>query len=159
MAAKKKTAKKKVSKKKTAKKKVVAKKSTDNIAKPDPKMGTKLLSFLKLKAKISKANKVVNDLKAEASVLEKDLIIDFENSKTLRADVKLGSVSLKKEDVFSAKDWPKVWDYILKSKDTGLLQKRLSQALLKEYYEDGLVIKGIEHMTKKSLSVGFKRGV
>ena len=142
-------AKKKVSKKKTVKKKTAVKIEKD--------FGDKLMAFLKLKVKISKANKVVNELKSQASEMEKELIPVFEDTKTLRADVKIGSVTLNEDYVYNAKDWGKVWKYIFKKKDSGLVQKRLSQALLKEYYEDGIKIEGIERMKKKSLGIGFKR--
>ena len=132
-----------------AKKKVVPKMKKE--------FGDKLLAFLKLKAKISKANKVLTELKSEAEGMAKELIPIFEDTKTLRADVKLGSVTLKSEYIYTAKDWKKVWKYIYKNHDDGLVQKRLSQALLKEYYEDGIKIEGIERMKKKSLGIGFKR--
>lgn len=125
----------------------------------DKKLGTKVTEFLKLKQKIKKKNVEVEDLKAIASVLEGEIIKGLENGKIERSDVALGSVSLKKSNVWSAKDWDKIWKYILKNKDKALLQKRLSQATFNEYLEEGVKIPGTEKLIKKTLSVGYKRGV
>jgi len=144
------TAKKKVSKKKVAKKKTVVKKV-------GVKLGNMATDFLKLQAKITKANKVVKALEEERSELKKMLIPAIEATKQTGVTVKMGSVNIKKEDVFAAKDWSKIYKHILKTKNFGLLNKALGQGLLREYYEDGIQIEGIEHMTKKKITYGFKK--
>ena len=122
-------------------------------------LGTTITAFLKLKQKISKKNKEVDELKSEVSAMEKEIIKELEAQKSKGSDVKIGSVKLKESNVWSAKDWKKVWDYILKKKDTNLLQKRLAQTVFNEYLEEGIKIPGTEKMIKKTLSVGFKKGV
>lgn len=124
----------------------------------DKKLGTKVLEFMKLRAKATKKQKEVDAIKSEASTLEKEIIIMLEDDKNDRAGCRLGGVKISKNDVFSAKDWKKVWAYIFKQKDSGLVQKRLSQALLKEYLEDGLKIPGVERMVQKKLTLGWKKG-
>lgn len=122
-------------------------------------IGPEITKFLRLKAKITKLNKQVNDLKIEATELEKQLIIKMEEMGTIREDVKLGSVTYDKKTVFSVKDWKKVWAFI---KDTGnetLLQKRLNQEAITELFEDGIKIDGVQKGTKKKLNPGFKKGV
>ena len=154
MAAKKKTAKKKVSKKKVSKKKAIAKKSS---AKPPVKINAKLskkvTDFILLKTNITAATKQLEGMKSEASKLEEELMIDLAKINQLGVMVKAGSIKFAEKDVFNVKDWNKVYKHILKTKNFGFLQKRLSTALLNEIYEDtGKTIAGVEHFTKKSLS-------
>lgn len=120
-------------------------------------LGTTVTGFLKLRAKITKKNKEVDELKKQASEIESIIIKELEQNKTTRADVMLGSVTLKPKNVFSAKDWKKIYAYIIKKKDFNILQKRLGQTALDEYLEDGVKIPGVEKMIKKSLSVGWKK--
>ena len=123
------------------------------------KLGTTVTEFLKLKIKIRKKNAEIDDLKEQASTLEDIIIKAQESEKIERTDVPLGSAKIKKTTIHSAKDWKKVWAYIFKHKDTSLLQKRLAQATLNELLEDGIKIPGTEKMIKKTLSVGYKKGV
>lgn len=121
--------------------------------------GTQVTTFLKLKQKESKLRKQADEIKSQANDLMKEIIVGMEAEKINRVEVKMGSVGLKSEPVFSAKDWNKVWQYIFRKKDKNLLQKRLGQAHLKELLEDGVKIPGIEKMTKKTLTVGYKKSV
>jgi len=125
----------------------------------DKKLGTVVTSFLKLKQKIKKKNAEIDDLKEKASGLEKQIIKAQEREGIERSDVALGSATIKETTVHSVKDWKKVYKYIFSNKDQSILQKRLSQATLNEYLEDGARVPGTEKMIKKSLMVGFKRRV
>ena len=153
MAAKKKTAKKKVSKKKVSKKKAIAKVKTKPPVRLNAKLSKKVTNFILLKTNITSANKQLDAMKSEASKIEDELMIELKKLKQLGVTVKAGSIKFKETDVFNVKDWKKVYKHILKTKNFGFLQKRLSTALLNEMYEDtGKTIAGIEHFTKKSLS-------
>ena len=151
MAAKKK-AKKKVSKKKSKKK--VAKKKVKKIG---IKLGNDITTFLKLRKKISKANKSLEALKSEAFELTNKIIPQLDKIGLEGSDVKMGSVIISELNVFSVKNWGKVYKHILKTKDFGILSKALGQALLREYFEDGIKIKGITKSVKRSLNYGHKR--
>lgn len=139
-----------------AKKKAIKKTSSNDAL--EKEIGEKATQFLKIRKKLQKANKVVNELKAEAHELEKQLIPMFEKSKQEGTKVKLGSVNLKIDDAFNAKDWSKINKHIDKTGDHDLYQRRLNQTLLKDYFKDGVKIPGVQHMKKKSLTFGFKRG-
>jgi len=121
------------------------------------KIGTTITKFLKLKAKITAETKKVEALKSEANAMSIEIIKELESTNAMGADVKAGSVKLKEEIMFSAKDWKKVWKWIFKNNSEDILQKRLSQPMLRELLEDGVKIPGLEKMTKKSLSIGRKR--
>lgn len=125
----------------------------------DKPIGTLVKEFLMLKRKISKKNKEIDELKSSASDLEKEIIKALESNKSTGEKITMGSVNLKKEPVFTADDWPTIWKWIFKKKDSALVQKRLSQSLLKEYMEEGVTVPGIKKMTKKSLTYGFSRKV
>lgn len=123
------------------------------------KLGTTVTEFLKLKIKIRQKNAEIDTLKEQASILEKQIVRVQEIEKIKRTDVEIGSASLKETTVHSVKNWKKVWAYIFKHRDTSLIQKRLSQAILNEYLEEGIKIPGTDKMVKKYLTVGYKKGV
>lgn len=127
----------------------------------DKKLGVTVTAFLKLKQKATKKQKEVDEIKEQARVLEGEIIKVLEaDTKTTRADVKIGSVTYSKENVWNVKDWKKVWKYIFKTKDTAILShQRMSNTLLREYLKEGIKIPGTEKMIKKKLTVGYKRGI
>lgn len=140
-------AKKKAKKKAVAKSPVKVSKATTN----------KVTKFLLMKANISAANKQLTEMKSEAHKLEGELLKAMQAGEQLGITVASGSIKIKEQDVFNAKDWKKIEKHIQDTGDFGIMQKRLSTALLKEYYEDGVKIKGVEHMVKSSLGVSHKK--
>jgi hypothetical protein len=124
-----------------------------------PKLGTKVNQFLRLKKKISEKQKEVDDMKVQASQMQKELITALEDSGTERMDSALGSVTLKQDTVCHVTNWPKFYGYIKKNNAFELLQKRVGQSAYTEYLEAGERIPGTEKMNKKKLTIGYKRGV
>ena len=51
-----------------------------------------------------------------------------------------------------AEDWPKIYEYILKTKSFDLLQRRLNNAAVKERWEDNVKIPGVVSIPTESLS-------
>lgn len=114
--------------------------------------------FLRLKKRITEQSKKLEALKSEAKEMEDELLRELDAS-TKRVDGRLGSVSVKQQLEGSVKDWNKLYNHIKKHNDFSLLQKRLSQGAYREQVEAGVRIPGVEKFNKKSLSIGFKRGV
>jgi len=124
------------------------------------KLGTTVTAWVKLKDKIRKKNAELADLTTQAEELVKPIIKSQEAENLVRTDVAIGSATLKIETLFSVTDWKKVWKYIFKHKDTAVLShQRLANAFLRELDEEGIKIPGTKKFTKKSLHVGYKKGV
>lgn len=128
-----------------------------DIVKVDAKLSKKVSDFILLKSNITKATKQVTDMKSEAAKMEAELIPMLIESQQLGMMVTVGKVALKEKDVFSATNWQHIEAHVKKTGDFGLYQKRLSTTLLKEYWDDGVKIKGIEHMMKTTLAHSVRK--
>ena len=114
--------------------------------------------YLKLDSKISELSKEVEALKTKRAAMGEDIIKNFTKGIT-RIDTKLGSLTLDADNYEGCvKDWDKLYTYIKKSGEFGLLQKRLGQSLFKEMFEDGKKVPGVERVIVKKLRIGHKRG-
>lgn len=122
--------------------------------------GKNIDAYLKAKKKVTELRLKYEEANKKLSEMEDKLISKWDNT-TKRIDGKLGSISLKETIMGTVKDWNKIYDYILKDPDNNfsVMERRLSQGYFRNITEDGLKINGIEKWTKKSLSIGFKRGV
>lgn len=63
------------------------------------------------------------------------------------------NASYKMESIPTAKDWPKVWAYIKEHDAFDMLAKKLSGKAVKERWEAGEIIEGIETFDKPKLSL------
>ena len=127
---------------------------------PANKLGTTVTAWVKLKQKIKKMNAELADLTTQAEELVKPIIKYQEAENLVRTDVAIGSATLNIETLFSVTDWKEVWKYIFRHKDTAILShQRLANALLRELAEEGIKIPGTKKYIKKSLKVGYKKGV
>lgn len=72
---------------------------------------------------------------------------------TRRAEGKSASVSINESTVGNVEDWDAVWTYIAKNKYFHLVQRRLSDPALRELWELGKVVPGVQPFKKRTLSV------
>lgn len=124
-----------------------------------PKLGTKVNQFLRLKKKIAAKQKEVDDMRSIAEKMKDELVVLMEDANIEKHGSALGSVTLKKEVIGNVENWPKFYNYIKKNNAFELLQKSVGQGAFREYIEAGERIPGTSKMTRKKLTVGYKRGV
>ncbi len=72
---------------------------------------------------------------------------------TRKAEGKKASVSIGEVVVGNVEDWDALWPYIAKNKYFHLVQKRVSDPGLRELWEKGKVVPGVQPFTKRTLSV------
>lgn len=72
---------------------------------------------------------------------------------TRKAEGKSASVSITESTVGTVEDWDAVWTYIAKNKYFHLVQKRLSDPALRELWDMGKVVPGVQPFKKRTLSV------
>lgn len=124
------------------------------------KLGNVVKKFLSVKSKIKAKSREIEELKSEAFKMELELIISMETEKLSRFDVEsLGSVTLKTPTIGVVKEWDKFYKFIKKNNAFELLQKRIGQTAFGEYLEANKKVPGVETMVKKSLTVGWKKGI
>lgn len=100
-----------------------------------------------------RAAEVVTKIEEEIALQEEALLARLEAEGTDAAKGKLASVSVGSSVVGNVTDWDAFWAFIFKKKYTHLLQRRLSDPAIRELFEAGTKVPGIEPFTKKRLNV------
>ena len=99
-------------------------------------------------------------LEASIKVIEKQMdaleetvfgLMDAQD--TRKAEGKNAAVSINESTVGTVEDWDAVWTYIAKNKYFHLVQKRLSDPALRELWQMGKVVPGVQPFKKRTLSV------
>lgn len=100
------------------------------------------------------------DLEAKAAVIETEikameekLMERMENDGVDKCTGKKATVSISSSIVGNVTDWDTLWAYVYKNKAGHLLQKRLSDASVRELFELKGKVPGVEPFTKKRLNV------
>ena len=102
--------------------------------------------------------KQVDELQAQETFLREHLINNLPKSNATGVAGKLVRVAIETKTVYQAKDWDLVRGYI-KSTATknpgvwGLLNKALNQATVKEIYESGKKVPGVDTLEVKVVSM------
>lgn len=103
-------------------------------------------------------DKQAEAMKAREEALKEHLINQLPKLESTGIAGKLCRVTLGSKEIPVAKNWDDVWRYIVKNykKNPGvvaLVQKRLGEATVKEMWEAGKDVPGVEHFTVKTLGV------
>lgn len=98
-------------------------------------------------------NKQVEVLQAEAAAIKEHLIANLPKSDAQGVLGKQARAAITTKQVPSVKDWDAFYKLILKSKDFSLLQRRVSDAAVRERWEAGEKVAGVEPFTVVNVSV------
>ena len=77
----------------------------------------------------------------------------IEKPRARKAEGKKAGISIGEAVVGNVEDWDALWPYIVKNKYFHLVQKRVSDPGLRELWEQGKVVPGVQPFTKRTLSV------
>lgn len=93
--------------------------------------------------------------KVEAEIKELETVIFglLDAQDTRKAEGKKASVSITESVVGTVEDWEAFWPYITKNKYFHLVQKRASDPGLRELWDMGKTVPGVQPFTKRTLSV------
>lgn len=72
---------------------------------------------------------------------------------TRKAEGKKAGISIGEAVVANVEDWDALWPYIVKNKYFHLVQKRVSDPGMRELWEKGKTVPGVQPFTKRTLSV------
>ena len=96
--------------------------------------------------------KEVDEIEAEEKALKEHIINNLPKSDSGAAG-KVARVSVVTKDVPQVKDWDAFYKYVSRTKSFDLLQRRLSDAAIKERWENKKQVPGVEAFTVVSVSL------
>lgn len=121
-------------------------------------MGRLVDRFKAVEAERLAADKTAAALKADEVTLKNTIIAALNKAETTVAGGATYKVELTQEDQPTVKDWPKFYAYILKNKAFELLERRPGKAAIKERWEDGVNIPGVDRFPVDKLSFNKLKG-
>lgn len=97
--------------------------------------------------------KKVDEIAAEETALKNHLIENLPKSEASGVAGKLARVTVVTKQVPQVKDWDAFYRYVKKTGSFDLMQKRLTDAAIKERWEAGKEVPGVEHFNAVSVSI------
>jgi len=106
-----------------------------------------------LKQEIKEKNKVIDAIKEDCNLLEDHIMKYLEKEKLTSSSGVIAKVSTNLKSYPNVKDRNAFEKFILKTKDFSLITGSPKAAAIKEHWENGEKIPGVEPFTKITLSV------
>ena len=127
-------------------------------------MVTKAISFPKsigasidllytLRANRLEEEKKIEVLKNQESSLKQHIMSNFAKSELDGAKGKVASASIKRSTQGEVTDWEIYLKWIVKQKAYGCVQKRVGITALREYWDEGKTVPGVERVEVEDLSL------
>lgn len=116
-------------------------------------IGQYIESLSDLRDKITAANAVVNDLKAQKAELENEIREVLEEQGMTKASDGEHTVSVMYTTVPSVEDWDAVYKWIHDNEAYYILERRMLSTAYRELVEAGTQIPGVEPYSKPSISL------
>lgn len=109
--------------------------------------------LFELRNKRLEMQKAVDAVAAEESALKNHIIENLPKSEASGVAGKLARVTVVTKQVPQVKDWDAFYKYVKKTGSFDLMQKRLTDAAIKERWEAGKEVPGVEHFNAVSVSI------
>lgn len=106
-----------------------------------------------LRQKRLEMQKEVDKLTAEESALKEHIINTLPKSEASGVAGKVARVSVVTKQIPQVKDWDAFYKHVKKTGQFDLLQRRLTDAAVKERWENGKEIPGVEHFNAVTVSL------
>jgi hypothetical protein len=98
-------------------------------------------------------NHQLEELDAERKLVQEHLIDNLPKSEARGITGKHARATIVTKEVPTVKDWGKLYAMVIKTKDFSLLQRRVSDAAVRERWEAGKKVPGVEAFTTVAVSV------
>lgn len=109
--------------------------------------------LFKLREEKSRLNKQIKALDEHEKAIKNHIINTLPKSQATGVAGKLARVTVVTKTVPTVKDWEKVWKYISRQKAWDLLQRRLNEKAVKDRWEDGKKVSGVEPFEVVTISL------
>ena len=106
-----------------------------------------------IKAERAAAQKIIDEIETREKQLKEHLIQTLPKSEASGISGAVAKVAVVTKEVPQVKDWAKFYAYVAKTKQFELLQKRLSDGAIKERWEAGKAIPGVESFRATTISL------
>ena len=110
---------------------------------PPPTLGACADELFTLREEKSRLAALVKAVEAKEAAVREKLIAELPKSDQEGAIGKLAKAVIKTDEVPQVEDWQAFYAYVGKKKRFDLLQKRLSDAAIREVWEDGQKVPGV----------------
>lgn len=97
--------------------------------------------------------KKVDEIEAEEIALKNHIIENLPKSEACGVSGRLARVTIVAKQIPQVKDWGAFYKYVKKTGSFDLMQKRLADTAVKERWESGKEIPGVEHFNVVSVSI------
>ena len=121
--------------------------------KPKPSLGAQIDKMWDIREKKRTLEASIKDLDGQLATIEAELMEDMEANGVDKMTGKHAGVSITSNTVAHVTDWDEMWKFIIKTKNTQLLQRRVSDPAYRELLEMGKKVPGAEAFTKKRLNL------
>lgn len=109
--------------------------------------------LFKIKGEKAKLRAEVDRLEEEEKVLNAHVIKTLPMSKAEGVTGRFGRITIVHKEVPTAEAWPKIYAYILKTKDFSIMQRRLLDSAIFERWENKQKVPGVKAFGVKKVSV------
>lgn len=116
-------------------------------------MGACADMLFELRAKRLEMQRAIDLVAAEESALKNHIINNLPKSEASGVAGKLARVTVVTKIVPQVKDWDALYKYVKKTGDFDLMQKRLTDTAIKERWDNGKEVPGVERFNVVSISM------
>ena len=121
---------------------------------PFPKtLGACADKLYKLRQKRLEQQKKVQEIEKEEKALKAHIIETLPKSKASGISGKVARVSVITKKIPQVKDWETFYRHVKRTGNFELLQRRVSDAAVKERWEDGKKVPGVDHFNAVTISI------
>ncbi len=109
--------------------------------------------LFKTRQKRLELQKAVDELAAEESALKEHLINTLPLSEASGVSGKLARVTINVKEIAQVKDWEAFYKYVKRTGRFDLMQRRVADAAIKEFWENGKEVPGVDRFGAKTVSI------
>ena len=116
-------------------------------------MGSTIDSLWAKREEKREAEAKIKVIESEIAVIEESLMERMDKEETAKSQGTKASVSITQAVVANVEDWAAFHAYVAKNKYFHLLQKRVSDPAVRELWDAGKKIPGVQPFTKRKLNI------
>ena len=122
-------------------------------AKKPISLGAQIDALFKIREELRAVQVKESEIMGRIAAAELVLSESMAREDTDKAAGKLATVSISESTVGNVKDWDVFWAYVIKTKSTQLLQRRISDPAIREMFELKGKVPGVETFVKRKLNI------
>ena len=116
-------------------------------------MGSTIDSLWAKREEKREAEAKIKVIESEIAVIEESLMERMDKEETAKSQGTKASVSITQAVVANVEDWAAFHAYVAKNKYFHLLQKRVSDPAVRELWDAGKKVPGVQPFTKRKLNI------